>query len=80
MPHSAIPVTTAFEQSPDRGKELAGDMPVRRALEEVGQPYDVRLTSLGANLAGYVARGEARPAFKRAFAAQLAMFSNKQST
>jgi glutathione S-transferase len=27
------------------------------------------------NLAGYVARGEARPAFKRAFAAQLAVFT-----
>jgi glutathione S-transferase len=28
-----------------------------------------------ANLAAYVARGEARPAFKRAFAAQLAVFT-----
>jgi glutathione S-transferase len=28
------------------------------------------------NLAAYVARGEARPAFKRAFAAQLAVFTN----
>ena len=27
------------------------------------------------NLAAYVARGEARPAFKRAFAAQLAVFT-----
>ena len=31
------------------------------------------------NLAAYVARGEARPAFKRAFAAQLAVFTNAQS-
>ena len=31
------------------------------------------------NLAAYVARGEARPAFKRAFAAQLAIFTNAQA-
>jgi glutathione S-transferase len=36
---------TAFENSPDRGQGLARDMPVRWALEEVGQPYDVRLVS-----------------------------------
>lgn len=36
---------TAFEHSPDRGRGLARDMPVRWALEEVGQPYDVRLVS-----------------------------------
>ena len=36
---------TAFEQSPDRGRGLARDMRVRWALEEVGQPYDVRLVS-----------------------------------
>ena len=36
---------TAFEQSPDRGQGLARDMRVRWALEEVGQPYDVRLLS-----------------------------------
>jgi glutathione S-transferase len=29
------------------------------------------------NLSAYVARGEARPAFKRAFAAQLAVFTGK---
>src|SRR6516164_3223080 len=39
---------TAFERSPDRGKGLARDMRVRWALEEVGQPYDVRLLSFGA--------------------------------
>lgn len=33
---------TAFASSPDRGRGLARDMPVRWALEEVGQPYDVR--------------------------------------
>ncbi|MBY5836900.1 glutathione S-transferase family protein [Rhizobium leguminosarum] len=36
---------TAFERSPDRGRGLARDMRVRWALEEVGQPYDVRLVS-----------------------------------
>ena len=36
---------TAFESSPDRGRGLARDFPVRWALEEVGQPYDVRLVS-----------------------------------
>jgi glutathione S-transferase len=39
---------TAFERSPDRGKGLARDMRVRWALEEVGQPYEVRLVSFGA--------------------------------
>jgi glutathione S-transferase len=41
----AIPTITAFESSPDRGRGLARDMRVRWALEEVGQPYDVRLVS-----------------------------------
>src|SRR5216117_1758152 len=36
---------TAFKRSPDGGKGLARDMRVRWALEEVGQPYDVRLVS-----------------------------------
>ncbi len=40
-----IPTITAFENSPDRGKGLARDMPVRWAFEEVGQPYKVRLVS-----------------------------------
>jgi len=40
-----IPTITAFEQSPDRGRGLARDMRVRWALEEVGQPYEVRLVS-----------------------------------
>src|SRR3569833_3231087 len=41
------PTITAFERSPDRGRGLARDMRVRWALEEVGQPYDVRLLSFG---------------------------------
>jgi len=43
-----LPVITAFERSPDRGKGLARDMRVRWALEEVGQRYDVRLVSFRA--------------------------------
>ncbi|MEX1236517.1 MAG: glutathione S-transferase family protein [Roseovarius sp.] len=39
------PTITAFRRSPDRGRGLARDMRVRWALEEVGQPYDVRLVS-----------------------------------
>jgi glutathione S-transferase len=42
------PTITAFERSPDRGRGLARDMRVRWALEEVGQPYEVRLLSFGA--------------------------------
>jgi glutathione S-transferase len=41
-------VITAFERSPDGGKGLARDTRVRWALEEVGQPYEVRLLSLQA--------------------------------
>jgi glutathione S-transferase len=44
-----LPITiTAFESSPDRGAGLARDMRVRWALEEVGQPYEVRLLSFAA--------------------------------
>jgi len=39
---------TAFERSPDGGKGLARDTRVRWALEEVAQPYDVRLVSFRA--------------------------------
>lgn len=42
------PTITAFESSPDRGQGLARDMRVRWALEEAGQPYDVRLVSFKA--------------------------------
>jgi glutathione S-transferase len=51
MPHAFIrslavtPTITAFARSPDRGRGLARDMPVRWALEEVGQPYEVRLVT-----------------------------------
>jgi glutathione S-transferase len=39
---------TAFERSPDGGMGLARDTRVRWALEEVGQPYEVRLVSFRA--------------------------------
>ena len=39
---------TAFERSPDGGQGLARDTRVRWALEEVRQPYDVRLVSFRA--------------------------------
>lgn len=42
------PTISAFERSPDGGKGLARDMRVRWALEEVGQPYGVRLLSFKA--------------------------------
>jgi glutathione S-transferase len=48
MQYWSLPMTptiTAFERSPDRGRGQARDMRVRWALEEVGQPYDVRLVS-----------------------------------
>src|SRR5260221_280105 len=41
-------IITAFERSPDGGKGLARDTRVRWALEEVGQPYEVRLVSFRA--------------------------------
>lgn len=40
-----MPIITAFAASPDRGRGLARDMRVRWALEEVGQPCEVRLVS-----------------------------------
>lgn len=39
---------TAFERSPDGGKGLARDTRIRWALEEAGQPYEVRLVSFRA--------------------------------
>ena len=37
-----LPILTVFAESPDRGRGLARDMPVRWALEEVGRAYDIR--------------------------------------
>ena len=36
------PIVTGFFRSPDEGKGMARDFRVRWALEEVGQPYDMR--------------------------------------
>ena len=41
-------IITAFERSSDGGKGLAPDAGIRWALEEVGQPYEVRLISFKA--------------------------------
>jgi glutathione S-transferase len=41
-------IITAYERSPDGGKGLARDTRVRWALEEAGQPYEVRLVSFRA--------------------------------
>jgi glutathione S-transferase len=42
------PTITALERSPDGGKGLARDTRVRWALEEAGQPYEVRLLPFSA--------------------------------
>jgi glutathione S-transferase len=41
-------VITAYDKSPDGGMGLARDTRVRWALEEVGQPYEVRFVSMRA--------------------------------
>ncbi|MDQ8756835.1 glutathione S-transferase family protein [Sphingosinicella sp. LHD-64] len=41
------PLVTGYDWSPDRGLGLVRDIRVRWALEEVGQPYDVRYLSWG---------------------------------
>src|SRR6187455_3802955 len=43
-----IPTITTFERSPDGGKGLSRDTRVRWALEEVGQPHEVRFVSFAA--------------------------------
>ena len=48
MTSKSKPIITVFERSPDGGRGLARDMRVRWALEEVGQPYDVRPVSFAA--------------------------------
>ena len=41
------PLVTSYAWSPDKGGGLVRDMRVRWALEEVGQPFDVRYLSWG---------------------------------
>lgn len=43
----ARPLVTAYNWAPDEGRGLVRDMRVRWALEEVGQPYDVRYLNWG---------------------------------
>ena len=52
-----------------------GDLMMVEAL----RTFDQRLVAAHRNLAGYVARGTARPAFKRAMGAQLADFTPDQA-
>src|SRR6476646_209027 len=40
------PIVTGFANSPDHGAGHSRDFRVRWALEEVGQPYDVRLVPM----------------------------------
>ena len=40
------PTVTGFFKSPDEGKGMARDFRVRWALEEVGQPYDMRFVPM----------------------------------
>ena len=55
----------------DAGDLMMVSVLLRLGASEFGGGYP--------NLAAYVARGEARPAFKRAFAAQLAVFTAASS-
>jgi glutathione S-transferase len=54
------------------GAFSAGDLLMVSVLRRLGSSGMLKEF---ANLAAYVARGEARPAFQRAFAAQLAVFT-----
>jgi glutathione S-transferase len=71
------PIITAFERSPDRGKGLARDMRVRCDGDGAAQVERIGILKKYPNLSAYVARGEARPAYKRAFDDQLAVFTGK---
>jgi glutathione S-transferase len=80
----------------DRIRHRLGDLSARLGdADWLGGPFSVgdlmmvsvllRLKASGLldeypNLSAYVARGEARPAYKRAFAAQLAVFTVKSAT
>jgi glutathione S-transferase len=58
------------------GSFSAGDLMMVHALERL-KPSGI--LDEYPNLAAYVARAEARPAYKRAFAAQLAVFTGKST-
>jgi glutathione S-transferase len=56
------------------GEFSAGDLLMVQVLRRLSGS---QLLAERSNLSAYVSRAEARPAFKRAFAAQLAVFTNK---
>ena len=58
------------------GDFSAGDLMMVTVLR---RPAGAALLGDYPNLAAYVARGEARPAYRRAFAAQLAVFEKAQA-
>ncbi len=58
------------------GAFSAGDLLMVQVLRRI---EGSELLSAFSNLAAYVARGKARPAFKSAFAAQLAVFENRKA-
>ena len=59
------------------GAFSAGDLLMVTVLRRLsGSP----LLGEHSNLCAYIARGEARPAYQRAFAAQLAVFTDQAST
>jgi glutathione S-transferase len=57
------------------GEFSAGDLLMVSVLLRLKGPGPPGMLDEHPNLAAYVARGEARPAYKRAFAAQLAVFT-----
>jgi glutathione S-transferase len=59
------------------GEFSAGDLLMVTVLRRLSGSGEVEKFP---NLAGYVARGEARPAYQRAFAAQLAVFTAQSQT
>jgi glutathione S-transferase len=59
------------------GSFSAGDLLMVTVLRRLGGSP---LLAEHANLCAYVARGEARPAYQRAFAAQLAVFTDQAAT
>jgi hypothetical protein len=82
--------STAFNWVPEFAQGQVRDLRVRWALEEVGRRYEVRCLVLGEHKqpphrarqpfgqvpTAYMARGVARPGFKKALADQLSGFAD----
>ena len=85
MPILEDRIRTRLDQLSDRlgdaewldGAFSAGDLMMVSVLLRLQHSSD--MLEKHPNLAGYIARGEARPAYKRAFTAQLAVFKSKPS-